>query len=100
MCYENGKGVPQNLAEAVKWYRRAARQGHSKALFNLGVCFVNGSGCAKAVGDGVTVFRRAAVLGHSGANLICDEPFTQQCCSGPISIAFPFTVRCAECRQH
>ena len=44
-------------------------QGHSKALFNLGVCFVNGSGCGKAVGDGVTVFRRAAVLGHSGANL-------------------------------
>jgi hypothetical protein len=27
--YENGKGVPQNIAEAVKWYRLAAEQGYA-----------------------------------------------------------------------
>ena len=26
-CYWNGKGVPQNYAEAVKWFRKAAEQG-------------------------------------------------------------------------
>jgi TPR repeat protein len=33
--YEDGRGVPQNDAEAVQWYRKAAEQGHAKARANL-----------------------------------------------------------------
>ena len=29
--YEDGKGVSKNLAEAVKWYRKAADQGDEDA---------------------------------------------------------------------
>jgi hypothetical protein len=38
--YENSSGVEQNHDEAVKWYRKAAEQGHEgagEALKRLGV---------------------------------------------------------------
>ncbi len=31
VMYENGQGVPQDDAEAVKWYHKAAEQGHATA---------------------------------------------------------------------
>ena len=34
--YVNGEGVPENNAEAVKWFRKAADQGFADAQFNLG----------------------------------------------------------------
>jgi len=35
--YDSGKGVPKDYEEVVKWFRRAAEQGHSKAQNNIGV---------------------------------------------------------------
>src|SRR5262249_44510959 len=35
--YYYGKGVKQDYTEAVKWYRRAAEQGHATAMSDLGV---------------------------------------------------------------
>ncbi|EQD66988.1 Sel1 domain protein repeat-containing protein, partial [mine drainage metagenome] len=29
LMYDKGHGVPQNYAEALKWYRRAAQQGYA-----------------------------------------------------------------------
>jgi len=34
-AYANGYGVPEDDAEAVKWFRKAAAQGHEKALAQL-----------------------------------------------------------------
>ena len=34
--YDEGEDVPQDHAEAVRWYRRAAEQGYAGAQFNLG----------------------------------------------------------------
>ena len=42
--YENGVGVPENDADAVKWYRLAAEQGNANAQSNLGVMYYNGEG--------------------------------------------------------
>ena len=42
--YSNGKGVPQDNAEAVKWYRLAAEQGYDKAQNYLGIMFELGDG--------------------------------------------------------
>ena len=42
--YLDGDGVPQNDAEAVRWYRLAADQGHADAQYNLGVRYANGRG--------------------------------------------------------
>lgn len=42
-AYKLGRGVPANLAEAEKWYRLAALQGHEEAESNYGLAlFENG----------------------------------------------------------
>jgi len=42
--YENGEGVPRSSAEAVKWYRLAADQGHAGAQLYLGGIYETGAG--------------------------------------------------------
>ena len=42
--YYNGKGVPQDYAEAFKWWRLAAEQGDAKAQSNLGSLYEYGQG--------------------------------------------------------
>jgi len=38
------KGVQQDYAQAVTWYRKAADQGHVRAQFNLGLMYGRGQG--------------------------------------------------------
>ena len=45
--YDNGEGVPQDYAEAVRWYRRAAKQGNASAQNNLGLMYEGGNGVAQ-----------------------------------------------------
>ncbi len=42
--YDRGDGVPQNDAEALKWYRKAAEQGYAKAQGRLGFMYGTGRG--------------------------------------------------------
>jgi uncharacterized protein len=42
-----GRGVSQDDAEAVKWYRKAAEQGYPAAQFNLGEMHRQGRGETK-----------------------------------------------------
>ena len=44
VMYDNGKGVPQDYQEAVRWYRLAAEQGDDYAQSNLGVMYATGKG--------------------------------------------------------
>jgi len=44
VLYVYGEGVPQDDAEAVKWYRLAAEQGNGPAQYNLGVMYYDGEG--------------------------------------------------------
>ena len=39
VIHANGKGVPENYGEAVKWWIQAAEQGHSGAQFSLGSAY-------------------------------------------------------------
>ena len=36
------QSVPEDKAEAVRWYRLAAEQGHVDAQFNLGIMYARG----------------------------------------------------------
>src|SRR5208283_2323301 len=45
--YYQGLGVPQDYAEAVKWFRKSADQGNDRAQNGLGVCYYNGQGIAQ-----------------------------------------------------
>lgn len=44
LMYVKGQGVPQDFAEARKWFRSAAAQGLGGALYNLGVMSARGDG--------------------------------------------------------
>ena len=55
-CYRKGQGVPKNMVEAVKWYRKASENedinGAAFSQVNLAVCYFNGVGVAKDVVEG------------------------------------------------
>ena len=63
VMYDNGEGVPQNAAEAVKWYRLAAEQGFAIAQSNLGLMYVNGEGVPQNYVEAVKWYRLAAEQG-------------------------------------
>ena len=42
--YYYGQGVPQDYAQAAKWFRKAADQGHVEARCVLGMCYELGQG--------------------------------------------------------
>jgi TPR repeat protein len=44
VMYDFGNGVPENDAEAVKWFRKAADQGRADAQLYLGIQYVMGEG--------------------------------------------------------
>ena len=62
-----GQGVPQNEAEAVKWFRLAAQQGHVDAQYNLGMMLVNGEGVPQNDAEAVKWYRLAAQQGDAYA---------------------------------
>jgi len=57
-----------NHAEAARWFRKAAEQGHAKAQFNLGYLYQTGLGLRQDYAQAVRWYRRAAKHGHSAAN--------------------------------
>ena len=65
--YAMGDGVEKNLAEAAKWWHKAANQGHPTAQNNLGVCYATGKGCKKDVATAIKWFQKAAEQGNSYA---------------------------------
>ena len=65
--YHNGIGVPQNDAEAVKWFRLAADQGVAEAQFMLGGLYMSGKGVAKDNTEAAKWFRLAAEQGDAMA---------------------------------
>jgi TonB family protein len=46
VMYENGKGMPEDVSEAIKWYSLAAEQGYAGAQNNLGLIYAIGRGGA------------------------------------------------------
>jgi TPR repeat protein len=56
--YDTGKGVPQDYAEAMKWYRLAAEQGVAKAQNNLGYMYDKGRGVSQDYVEAVKWYRR------------------------------------------
>jgi len=67
LMYDYGNGVPENDAEAVKWYRKAADQGNAKSQFNLGFMYDAGEGVPENDSEAVKWFRKAAAQGLANA---------------------------------
>ena len=63
----DGIGVTKNDAEAVKWFRRAAKQGHVWSQHNIGFVYEYGIGVTKNDAEAVKWYRKAAEQGHAPA---------------------------------
>lgn len=44
ICYENGKGVPQDYKQAAYWFEKSALQGDSFAQASIGILYYTGNG--------------------------------------------------------
>ena len=58
---------PQNLAEAVKWYRMSPEQGDADVQYSLGNCYLEGKGIPPDHEEAVRFFLNAVEQGHAGA---------------------------------
>ena len=67
IMYDLGRGVPEDDAEAVKWYRLAADQGNADAQFNLGNRYANGEGVPRNDVTAYAWWNIAAASGHEDA---------------------------------
>ena len=65
--YYGDNGRKQNYSEAVKWYNKAAWQGHPQAQFNLGHCYESGKGVPQDNEEAVKWYRKAAEKGLADA---------------------------------
>ena len=58
--YEDGKGVRQDYAKAVEWFRRAAQQGNPQGQNSLGLMYADGRGLKRNKHEAVHWYRMAA----------------------------------------
>jgi TPR repeat protein len=66
-AYEKGNVVPQNLSEAVKWYKKSAQNGYAAAQTNLGNCHLAGRGLPKDTTEAVKWYLKAAKQDYAKA---------------------------------
>ena len=60
LCYDKGRGVAEDDAQAVAWYQKSAAQDYAKAQYQLGKCYKNGEGIAKDEKKAADLFMKAA----------------------------------------
>jgi len=65
--FAEGKGVPQNVDEAAKWYDRAAQAGIIPAIFRLGTLYEKGLGVKKDPDLARRYYQQAAERGNAKA---------------------------------
>lgn len=75
--YMDGQGVPQNNAEAVKWFHRAAVQGFIDAQANLGAMYIDGRGVAQNYAEALRWLRPAADKGDREAQSCLGNMYSQ-----------------------
>ncbi len=71
-CYDDGDGVQTNPVEAVKWYRKAAEQGHAEAQYMLGYHYNYSDGVEYSrdnVREAMKWYLKAAEQGHARSQL-------------------------------
>ncbi len=67
LMYDTGRLIGQSPAEAVKWYRLAAEQGHATAQSKLGFMYYDGQGVPQDYGEAIRWYRLAAAPGDTPA---------------------------------
>ncbi len=65
--YTKGQGVPQDYAEAAKWFRKSAEQGQAAAQTGLGELYSGGKGLPQDYSEAFKWYRKAADQGEAAA---------------------------------
>jgi len=66
LLYLDGKGVPQDPAQAVKWFTRSAEQDYTEAQHDLGAMFGAGQGVKRDYIQAYKWLNICAAKGNSG----------------------------------
>lgn len=69
VMYDFGRGVPQNDAEALKWYRKAAGKGLPEAQHNVGLMYFRGQGVPPDHAEAAKWYREAAEQGMADSQM-------------------------------
>ena len=69
LLYANGQGMPQDDAQAGKWYAKAALQGHAKAQVDLGALCIKGQDIPQDYTMASSLCRLAADQGNALAQV-------------------------------
>jgi TPR repeat protein len=77
LMYADGQGTPNDYAEAIRWFRKAAEQGYAEAQFNLGLMYNQGLGMPQDYAEAVRWFRKAAEKGNAKAQFILGVRYHQ-----------------------
>lgn len=64
-------GAAPDYASAATWYRKAAEQGHPRALMNLGLLYERGLGVEKDLAKAMEYYRKSSGLGKI---IVADDP--------------------------
>lgn len=67
LMYEFGKGYPQDKAQGIAWFRKAAGQNHAAAQTELAIIYATGDGVAQDNKQAVDWFQKGATLGNPTA---------------------------------
>jgi TPR repeat protein len=70
--YAFGSCVPRDYAEAAKWFRKTADQGHRAARLNLGTLFLNGQGVEQDLIEAYKWIALARRPGPGGGHFVLD----------------------------
>ena len=65
--YFKGSGTKRDYAKALDWYYKAARQGHTGAMFKVGQCLYKGLGTEENRLEALVWYEDAGRSGHSQA---------------------------------
>ncbi|MBF0125346.1 MAG: sel1 repeat family protein [Magnetococcales bacterium] len=75
LMYEQGSGVPQDFDQAMKWYRKAAKQGYSEAYIRIGSLYHNGTGVVQDFKEAIQWYRKAADQSDATAQFLVGEAY-------------------------
>ena len=67
LMYVEGLGVPQDYAQALAWFRKAADQGNATAQYNIGAMYNEGRGVPQDFTQAAAWFRKSAEQGIAAA---------------------------------
>lgn len=66
-AHAEGAGVPQNYADAMRWFRAAADKGSSAGMVRLGQLYFDGKGVTKDYAEALKWHRASAAKGNAEA---------------------------------